>query len=257
LWGAPPGVLEQKIAEEDDDSEQVLLNDGIDFRNIYSLWGSNVPLGIKTLDEEEKTPLIPSMEGLSQLWNENIPPYEEEELVDSQDDSIEERVIDFQAYAGLEWWDEVSEDWKELRLSQILADEEYEEAMDVEAAIPMTFERFAEETEKLIEQAEVERKETEAIMKAPPNAAFLDAVEDSPMASVVEDTVVSSDKFEEMILSLSEETRLGDDSDANDDLLGGDDTMSNSVSPISDAYQQIADVTLIGDVEPLMKGDSD
>lgn len=253
LWGAPPDVLQRKMVEEYDYSGQGLINDGIDFRNIYSLWGSPVPSGITSIDEEEKAPLIPSMEGLSQLWNENVPPYEEEESDGIEDDSIDhvgqrERVVDFRAFAGLEWWDRVSEDGKEVRLSQILADEEYNEAMDEEAEPPMTFERFTEETEKLIEQAEFERKETEAILKAPPNAAFLESDEYSPaVTSLMEESVASSDKYEAIILSLSEENGSDDDTDEGID---------NSVSP-TDAYQKMADVAFNGNIEPIMNGDSD
>jgi hypothetical protein len=241
------------MVEEYDYSGQGLINDGIDFRNIYSLWGSPVPSGITSIDEEEKAPLIPSMEGLSQLWNENVPPYEEEESDGIKDDSIDhvgqrERVVDFRAFAGLEWWDRVSEDGKEVRLSQILADEEYNEAMDEEAEPPMTFERFTEETEKLIEQAEFERKETEAILKAPPNAAFLESDEYSPaVTSLMEESVASSDKYEAIILSLSEENGSDDDTDEGID---------NSVSP-TDAYQKMADVAFNGNIEPIMNGDSD
>ena len=253
------------MVEESDYSDQGLINDGIDFRNIYSLWGSPVPSGITSIDEEEKAPLIPSMEGFSQLWNENVPPYEEEESDAIEDDSIDhvgqrERVVDFQAFAGLEWWDRVSEDGKEVRLSQILADEEYNEAMDEEDAAPMTFERFTEETEKLIEQAEVERKETEAILKAPPNAAFLESDEYSPSATIVlEETVAPSDKLEEIILTLSKENGSGDDTDKcleNDDFVGKDNIMRNSVSP-ADAYQTMADVAFDGNIEAIMNGDSD
>jgi hypothetical protein len=266
LWGAPPEVLQRKIVEEDDYAGQGLINDGVDFRNIYSLWGSPVPSGITTLDEEETTPLIPSMEGLSQLWNENVPPYEEEESDGIEDDSIDhvgqrEKVVDFRAFAGLKWWDGVSEDGNELRLSQILADEEYNEVMDEEAATPMTFERFTEETEKLIELAEVERKETEAILKAPPNAAFLESDEYSPAATsvVIEETVASSDELEAIILSLPEENGSDDDTDKgleNDVYMGKDNTMRNSVSP-TDAYQNMADVTFSGNIEPIMNGDKD
>ncbi|KAL7532202.1 hypothetical protein ACHAXR_004485, partial [Thalassiosira sp. AJA248-18] len=211
LWGAPPETLFNTIVE-DDDSEQDLINDGMDFKNVYALWGEDLPEA--ALDEEESTAPSPSMDGFSQLWNEDLSPYTGGE----QDDSIDQvdpqqRTVNFAAFAGLEWWDEVSEDGKELRLSQMLADEEYEETVDQEVEAPMTFERFAEETEKLIEQAEDERKETEAIMNAPPNANFLEA-DDEDGTSGVEKGVVASDAFEEMIFSLAE----GEGTDAEYDI---------------------------------------
>ena len=205
LWGAPPEVLERNM-DDDDDSERYLINDGIDFKNVYSLWGEGVPSGTASSDEEESATSSPSMDGFSQLWNENLSPYkagdEDDDSVD-QVDSLERTNNDRKAYAGLEWWDEVSEDGSYKSLSQMLAEEEYEEKMDEEDETPMTFEQFAEETEKLIEQAEDERKETEAIMNAPPNADFLEGDEDFD-SSAVEKSVVASDKFKEMIMSLAD-----------------------------------------------------
>merc|ERR1712085_103739 len=120
------------------------------------------------------------MDGIAQLWSENLPPYNSEEHNENDENVFNDSpdvINDRKAYAGLEWWDEVSEDGSHTSLSQMLADEEYEETMEEEVETPMTFEKFAEETEKLIEQAEDERKDTEAIMNAPPNANFLEAGE--------------------------------------------------------------------------------
>jgi len=220
LWGAPPEVLERSIVEEDDEVEQAPTNDDIDFKNIYSLWGEGLPSGQSAaLDEDERATTSPSMEGFSQLWNENLSPYGGCEVDDVEDDSINQMGRNEgasdprQAFAGMEWWDEVSEDGKEVRLSQMLADEEYDEVMETDIESPMTFEQFAEETEKLIEQAEDERKETEAIMNAPPNANFLEPEEGDSLgdASAVEKTIVNSDKFQEMVMSLVEGNDSEDD----------------------------------------------
>jgi hypothetical protein len=140
------------------------------------------------------------MDGISQLWSE----YKSEAQDTIAENIFDDEINDRKAYAGLEWWDEVSEDGSHTSLSQMLADEEYEETMEEEVETPMTFEKFAEETEKLIEQAEDERKETEAIMNAPPNANFLEAGEDDADISAVEKSIVESDKFQEMVLSLAE-----------------------------------------------------
>ncbi len=189
------------MTDDIESSNEVLINDGIDFRNVYALWGGEIPSSSVTLADEGMAASFPSSEGLSQLWNSQLDGFQEEAM---DQDRQDENADAFQAYAGLQWWSEVSEDGNELRLSQILADEEYEETMDEKGDISMTFERFAEETKKLIEQAEDERKETEAIMNAPPNAEFLEAVKNSPIGiSAVERSVADSDKFEEMILSLA------------------------------------------------------
>lgn len=195
------------MADDVDRSDQVLINDGIDFRSIYSLWGGAVPLSTVTLDDEDTTAAFLSTERLSQLWNGELDDFQDES---TSQDSQSRGTDEFQACAGLQWWNEVSEDGKELRLSQILANEEYE-VLDEKVEIPMTFERFAEETEKLIEQAEDERKETEAIMNAPPNAEFVEAVKDSPTGNyMIEKSIAASDKFEDLILSLSQSNKVGD-----------------------------------------------
>ena len=121
------------------------------------------------------------MDGFSQLWNEKLSPYNGE--VPEEIDQNERSTEDLQAYTGFEWWDEVTEDGKEMRLSQMLADEEYEEIVEEEDEAPMTFEKFAEETVNLIEQAEDERRETEAILSAPPGANYLDEDEELDASS--------------------------------------------------------------------------
>ena len=131
LWGAPPEVLEFHTVE--DDSEQTIINDGIDFRNVYTLFGQEVPGGA-SLDEELETSSPSSMDGFSQLWNEKLSPYNRDD--ESSDGS---NMIDHSSsYAGFDWWDERTEDGKEFRLSQMLADEEYEEWMEEEGKGPIT-----------------------------------------------------------------------------------------------------------------------
>ena len=204
LWGAPPEVLEGYGSSDDDDSDQEIINEGKNFAAIYSLWGEDVPSDTASLDEEESAPSSSSsMDGFSQLWNDNLSPYTGYDPTQPglNGDST---ASDLSAYAGLDWWDMVSEDGKELRLSQMLADEEYEEEADEEEdETPMTFEQFAEETEKLIEEYEDERKETEAIMRAPPAAEFLVEADDVQPSDVFE-SVADSDEFNEMLLSMAD-----------------------------------------------------
>ena len=107
-------------------------------------------------------------------------------------------------------------------LSQMLADEEYEEEIDDHGEeAPMTFEKFAEETEKLIEQAEDERKETEAILRAPPNANFLEGTEEDYPTERVENSIergiIASDAFEDMIMELAEGEKEREGSDEGED----------------------------------------
>ncbi|KAL7457169.1 hypothetical protein ACHAWC_010052 [Mediolabrus comicus] len=204
LWGAPPDVLER--FGNDDDEQQRIINEDKDFSNIYSLWGEGIPSD--SPDEEETKISSPSIAGVSQLWDSRLSPH------DSYDEpQTSAGNFPFEEF-GVEWWDEVSDDGKEVRLSMMLADEEYEEEYEEEEdASPMTFEEFAEETEKLIEQAEEERLETEAIMNAPPNAEFLNEDDDinqnaSLDASSLEasyEQVASSDQFEELLMKMENE----------------------------------------------------
>eukprot|EP00804_Cyclotella_cryptica_P016180 CCRYP_005696-RA/>CCRYP_005696-RA protein AED:0.04 eAED:0.04 QI:1340/1/1/1/1/1/4/178/862 len=202
LWGAPPGVL--GLREDDEDEQQQTINEELDFSNIYSLWG--MPQTSKASIEEEDDVYSPPIDGVKQLWRD-------EALVDPRDLAPEQDSLTtpmgYSEFTGLEWWDKVSPDGKEIRLSMMLADEEYEEERKDEEEQPMTFEQFAMETENLIQMVEEERKETEAILNAPPNANFLEEEnEDSVDTSVsLEDTfniVASSEKFEEMVMSLSQ-----------------------------------------------------
>jgi hypothetical protein len=190
----------------DDDEQQRIINEDKDFSNIYSLWGEGIPSD--SPDEEETKISSPSIAGVSQLWDSRLSPH------DSYDEpQTSAGNFPFEEF-GVEWWDEVSDDGKEVRLSMMLADEEYEEEYEEEEdASPMTFEEFAEETEKLIEQAEEERLETEAIMNAPPNAEFLNEDDDinqnaSLDASSLEasyEQVASSDQFEELLMKMENE----------------------------------------------------
>mmetsp|Transcript_20063 Transcript_20063/g.34193 ORF Transcript_20063/g.34193 Transcript_20063/m.34193 type:complete len:1260 (+) Transcript_20063:141-3920(+) len=215
LWGAPPDVLEGFGTDEEE--EQQIINDEKDFANIYSLWGEGVPSEILSPPDEDEVKISSSsMNGVSQLWDPRLSPY------DSDDEPQPTGTSSFDGF-GVEWWDEISDDGKEYRLSMMLADEEYEEEIEEEEdTAPMTFEEFVDETEKLIEQAEDERKETEAIMNAPPNADFLDDDEDdedmSPSTSLESyEQVAASDEFEEMLIKMGADEST--DSNWSDDIL--------------------------------------
>ena len=152
---------------------------------MYTLFGQEVPGGASLDEELEASSSSPSsMDGFSQLWNEKLSPYNRDDESSDGSNMIDPSL----SYSGFDWWDERTEDGKEFRLSQMLADEEYEEWTEEEGKgpitiylshltnikgstniqlhrpldeAPMTFERFAEETVQLIEQAEDERRETE------------------------------------------------------------------------------------------------
>ncbi|KAL7472106.1 hypothetical protein ACHAXS_012429 [Conticribra weissflogii] len=204
LWGASPDVLGRIRLDDDEEKAQRIINQNVDFANIYSLWGQPLPSKASISDEEEIT--APSFEGITQMW-QDTPVSVKREMFPSYLEEKPEPSYDFSSFDGIEWWDEITDDGKEYRLSMMLADEEYYEAMEPEEDKgPMTLEQFAKETAELIEQAEDERKETEAILNAPPNANFLEADEDlnEKATSAIEDSVANSDELEKIILSHSE-----------------------------------------------------
>jgi len=221
LWGAGPEVLGRVILDDDDEKSQRILNENVDFANIYSLWGQPMPSKAPSSDDEEIT--APSFEGIKQLWQDT--PVSANGIKSSDLEEKPEPSYNFSAFGGIEWWDELTEDGKEYRLSMMLADEEYEEAMEPdEDKGPMTLEQFAKETAELIEQAEDERKETEAILNAPPNANFLEADEDlnEKAISAIEDSIAQSDELEKIIVSHSEQVDP-DGVNSSEDFISDDD----------------------------------
>ena len=151
LWGAPPEVLGRQRIDDEDEEEQRIINKDVDFANVYSLWGQTVPPSASASDEAAMT--VPSFDGISQLWQDGpAPPDRGDEPSDN--DSKPQPTYDYSAFGGIEWWDQINEDGKEISLSMMLADEEFEEALEPEEDPgPMTLEQYAKETAELIEQA--------------------------------------------------------------------------------------------------------
>lgn len=117
LWGAPPDVLERNMIEDDNESEQDIINEGKDFSNVYALWGEDVTSATAELDEKEESIISSrSMDGFSQLWNEKLSPYSQDGIDTEVEAGGGDRgSVDSSAYAGLEWWDEVTEDGSSFR----------------------------------------------------------------------------------------------------------------------------------------------
>eukprot|EP00566_Odontella_aurita_P004178 CAMPEP_0113542620 /NCGR_PEP_ID=MMETSP0015_2-20120614/9711_1 /TAXON_ID=2838 /ORGANISM="Odontella" /LENGTH=1232 /DNA_ID=CAMNT_0000442703 /DNA_START=10 /DNA_END=3708 /DNA_ORIENTATION=+ /assembly_acc=CAM_ASM_000160 len=169
LWGAPPDVLDMPVEVE---PMKELRYEDHSFEGISQLWGG-------TLDSpEESTPEPsnvedPGFDGISQLWGE------------SDNDGSGARgpssssILD-QEYSdiGSLWFDEVDQDGKEYRLSEMLADEVWEEERELEADDVMTLEEYSKQALSLAEIAEDEFLETEAILNAPPGASTIDVPDD-------------------------------------------------------------------------------
>ncbi|KAL3787940.1 hypothetical protein ACHAWO_001089 [Cyclotella atomus] len=247
LWGAPPEVLGRTMMGEDEEEPRT-INEGMDFANIYALWGK--PITSKEASEDDTDVTMTPIDGIQQLWGAT--------LVDPKSSASDEKKSAqnlvagsaYNAFPGLEWWDYVSEDGKEIRLSMMLADEVYEEEIDREIEKePMTVEQFVMETENMIQRVEDERKETKAILAAPPGAdapsEFDETDTDEDLALPSEnifDAVAASEEFEKMLqtLSQSDEVDANAEGGSNDDIddiavleMDVDDNVIETVSSVS------------------------
>jgi len=187
LWGAPPGVLDLPAST---DSMNNLRYEDYRFDGISQLWGgslggseSSPPL------EEPKDAEDTSFTGISQLWGGSV----ENSIEDgdslnkkmksdssvmttersNSDSRSGQKVSTSFSGSGL-WFEEIGADGKEFRLSEMLADELWEEEMEPEIAAPMTLEEYSKQATEIREKAEDEFLETEAILKAPPGASTID-----------------------------------------------------------------------------------
>ena len=258
LWGAPPDVLGKTLLKEE--KEQKTINEDIDFANIYALWGQPIESEVSA---EVDDVIVPPIDGIRQLWSEKTIANLEQLAPVERDSELETLEIN-PLFSGLEWWDTVSEDGKEIRLSMMLADEEYEEkSQEEQDDEPMSYEQFALETENMIQMVEDERKETEAILAAPPGAdapVELDETEETLSQSLdgspteLEDIVASSEEFNEMVGSLSRvEAEIDNEVDNDFSVLEmdiEDDLPSDEVSFSGNVTQQTAHAVEINDDPP-------
>ena len=89
--------------------------------------------------------------------------------------SDDENLVDFSMYEDLDLWcDEIGEDGQEYRLSQQLADEEWEEEVEYmlkrQVQPPLSFDEYTEKAIEIMEAAENELLETEEILSVSPGA---------------------------------------------------------------------------------------
>ena len=91
--------------------------------------------------------------------------------------SDDDNLVDFSMYEDSDLWcDEIGEDGQEYRLSQQLADEEWEEEVEYrskqQAQPPLSFQEYTEKAFEIMEAAENELLETEEILSVSPGAEF-------------------------------------------------------------------------------------
>ena len=175
LWGLPP---EDPSALEGYPEPVSLDKEEFRFEGISQLWGETP----EPPDASADSTIIDSggdFGGISQLWgdqtlvgmNGDSNPTSSRGSGESGESSSLPFKIDKSVYAELEWFDEVGPDGQEYRLSEMLADEDWDDDEPVEASVePITYEDFAKQVQDLREAARDEKLETEAILQAPPGA---------------------------------------------------------------------------------------
>ena len=96
-----------------------------------------------------------------------------------EDWGLEENYVhqfqSFDSYKDLPWYDEIGPDGKEIRLSQMLADEVWEEELEAskEKEDPVrTFEEYTRRVEEIRDASSSELAETAEILSAAPNADY-------------------------------------------------------------------------------------
>jgi hypothetical protein len=157
LWGLPP---EDPDAFADFGAPESV--EEVSFDGITQLWGGSS--SSEPPQDDDEVVGLKSFDGISELWesdpNRSISLDPKEELTDEMDDSIRS------AYPDL-WHDE-----KEFRLSEMLADEKWEDVQSVvtDNDAPMTLEDYNSQVSEILAAAEEELLETEAILLAAPGA---------------------------------------------------------------------------------------
>jgi hypothetical protein len=188
LWGLPP---EDPTALEGYPELATLDYDESRFDGISQLWGET-PASPAASEDSIILDSAGDFAGITQLWGEDAleasmrPKTASKKSTTGGDGHDDDPAslpsdIDTTMYAGLEWFDEVGPDGKEYRLSQMLADEEWE--MEPEPA----YADFKKEEEEFLKEVEEEKLETQAILMAPPGADSPDPYEEKEIKPTKED----------------------------------------------------------------------
>lgn len=261
LWGLPPE--DPSALTEYEPPEKI---DDVDFSSISQLWGggglSDTPSSTTTVQKQDDNDLVGmgSFAGISELWGptgnylqEDIGNLDSDDLPKNKtisesgeegDDDAEEYV----SFMGLPWHDEKGPDGQDYRLSQMLADEEWESDTESEEAQPMTLEDYNEQVKEITEKLEEELRETEAILLSKPGTDPVgwdyDDEQLAPMSNVTnaeeeEDTVKDSDlAVLEMDVDVDEEVKAPEDVEADVEAatVNGDaeDTDAETAIPTED-----------------------
>ena len=185
LWGLPPDDLDDLPGSG---PPKDIPKDETSFDNINQLWGraSQGPAA-----SEERTLVgASSFDSINQLWDDSLSgdsvfetdeePTSQPELLENgksgyqnyRENDNDDDDLDLSAYEGFEWHDGGGD-----RLSQILADEVWDYVEPPEQETPITLEDYTKKVVEILEAAEDEILETEAILRAPPGADSVTVIE--------------------------------------------------------------------------------
>ena len=148
LWGLPPSDPSALYVIEEPTEVTYEENS---FDMVMQLWG-RAPA---QRSQEEGSILASNFNGISGLW-----------------DSNSGRGIVAGGLSELPWMNEVDSDGKEFRLSQLLANEVWEEYEPPVVEAPLSLEDYSKKVNEKYQDLEDEWKETVAILNAPPGADY-------------------------------------------------------------------------------------
>ena len=150
LWGLPPSDPSALYVTE---APTEVTYEENSFNTVMQLWGK-APARVS---QEEGTMIGSNFNGVSGLWDANTG-----------------RGIPG-GFGEMPWMNEVDSDGTEFRLSQILANEEWEEYEPPVVEAPMSLEDYSKKVNEKYQDLEEEWKETVAILNAPPGADYNEA----------------------------------------------------------------------------------
>jgi hypothetical protein len=150
LWGLPPSDPSALYVTE---APTELTYEENSFDTVMQLWGRSPA----RFSQDEGTMIGSNFNGVTGLW-----------------DSNSGRGVPG-GFGELPWMNEVDSDGTEFRLSQILANEVWEEYEPPIVEAPMSLEDYSKQVNEKSQDLEEEWKETVAILNAPPGADYNEA----------------------------------------------------------------------------------
>lgn len=181
LWGLAPGELSDIPVYQVPPVEQV---DGA-LSGITQLWGGSIDDGIPTLPRDE---VSDSFDSISQLWGEDEESIPSATLTGTRSvregRSSRESSSSTRRIKGESSSRSISSDAKDLRISQLLADEVWSEELEELATDPITYDDYTRQVKEILEAEKEELLETAAILSAPPGADSVAVEEQEPRPSV-------------------------------------------------------------------------